>query len=395
MIVLLLLLPKTILPQNVIAILPELSQRSFHIPVQFSLEHESLKFNQRVTLFHLDHPVPMILLHSYHRGNITLVNEISYLQLNSDNYSVSLGRKYVSSGPTRINATLFSAYAPALDQFAFHYYGFQKLEYEYRLIRLDNRQHDLGSFNRWLYYRRVSLELGKDLVLGFKEAVVATGLHRGIDLKYMNPAALYQLEQLHDNVRDRVTGSNNDNQFLGIDLEYDLKENLKIYLDIIVDDFQVDIADREHVQDVFGSTIGIEKSSSEGILGFEYYFASPWLYTNGGMFANLEIQSKSLGHRSPQSHGVSIVYNKRIQKLIYDLQVSVYQTGSQTVSTTWNSIDNYTHFYDFESQWKPEINLRFYFTENQYFDEIRLTYDFLESNGFYFLIRLKLLDWVK
>ena len=395
----LLLLIFSLIPQQAlfaqlnVSITPEISTSSFLIPLQLSLSEAEFNFAQRTSVLHLNHPQNRFFIQSYNRADITMVTEISNFSYMGEAISLKVGRDYIVSGPSQINGPLFSSFAPSLDHFAFHFFRSHNVDFEYRLIRLDNRQHLLGTFNRWMYYRRISLQLAERFELGFKDIVLATGVQRGIDLNYLNPAAIFQLEQLHGHVEAGTPGQNNDNQLMGFDISWSVSPNLQIYGDFILDEFQIDIADREHIQDVFGLTIGLEKNYPGSELVLEYYLASPWLYTNGGMFTNVEIQGIPLGYRAPQSHGVSVMYQHQLVWGQMMLQMSSCQIGEQTVLTDWDSVGNRIPLYDFDHNWQSEFDLSFYFEHNKYIDHIRLTYDLLDSEGLYFVVGFNLFTY--
>ena len=390
--VLLALHPQIINAQIDLTVYPEISHGSFNFPAQFSLKNNKLLFLHKSSIFHLNHPHSKYYLHSYQRENMTMVTEVSSLIYNSDYLTLELGRNFVKSGPSRYNATLFSYYTPALDQIAFNFHRIYGLDYEYRLIRLDNRQDEIGTHKRWLYYRRLSFELGTSLVVGLKDVVLATGVQRGVDLNYVNPGALFQLEQLHGHVETGTLDQNNDNQLMGFDIEWQCLSDLQVYGDFILDEFQIDAVDRERLQDVFGLTLGVQKEFSTSELSVEYFLASPWLYTNGGMYTNVEIQGVPLGLRNPHSEGVSIIYAHQLNGGYFNLQVTFQHSEDQTVSTEWNSVGNKIPIFNFNEEWETELDLSLNFEQHKYLDNIRLTYDLLSSDGLYLIIGFKLFN---
>jgi len=220
-----------------------------------------------------------------------------------------------------------------------------------------------------------------------KEAVLATGLRRGVDLSYLNPGALFQLEQLHGNVEQEFPGQNNDNQLLGLDIEYRINNDSRLYFDFIIDEFQIDIEDRDQVQDVFGVTSGIELIKSDQQIFIEYWLGSPWLYTNGGKYTNVEVNNIPLGYLSPNAYGVSIGWIQEYQKYQANFLLNIHKQGGQTVNTTWNSVDNRIPLLLSDDTWQPELDLRVGLKNSRFLQEIRLTYNLLNSEGLFLILK--------
>jgi hypothetical protein len=372
--------------------LPSISTNSIYIPFHSSTSRENFTLEYQLDVVHLEYPVHKYLIHSYQRKNITALSEISELRWSGTNHSIAIGRNYIHSGPTIRNASLFSAFTPSLNHIALHSNIFSDWKFEYQLIRLDDRQADLGTYKRWLYYRRLQFSVGDNWKVGLKDAVVATGLQRGMDLSYLNPGAVFQLEQLHGNVEQGTAGQNNDNQIMGIDIEYRYNKSSRLYFDSIVDEFQIDVADRDHAQDVFGMTLGIEYTKPKRQTFFEYWFGSPWLYTNGGTYTNVEVNNIPLGFLSPNAYGISIGWIQDYQKYRTNMLINIHKQGEQTVNTTWNSVDNRIPLLLPEQNWQPELDLRLGFKNRMLLKEIRLTYNILNSEGLFLILKFSALN---
>jgi hypothetical protein len=372
--------------------LPSISTNSIYIPFHVTTSQENFTLEYQLDLVHLEYPVDKYLIHSYQRKNITALSEISELRWSGASHVVAIGRNYIRSGPAIHNSGLFSAFTPSLNHIALHSKIFRDWKFEYQLIRLDDRQSDLGAYKRWLYYRRLQFSVGGNWKVGLKDAVVATGLQRGVELSYLNPGAVFQLEQLHGNVEVGTAAENNDNQIIGIDFEYRYNKSTRIYFDSIVDEFQIDMADRDYVQDVFGVTLGIEFTKPNSQTYFEYWFGSPWLYTNGGTYTNVEVNNIPLGFLSPNAYGISIGWIKDYQKYRTNMLINIHKQGEQTVNTIWNSVNNRILLLLPEENWQPELDLRLGFKNKNFLKEIRLTYNILNSEGLFLILKFKAFD---
>ena len=366
---------------------PVIASNSFSIPFHISTSFGNFSLEHQMDIFHTDYPSDKYWIHSYQRKNITALTEISELRWSVSRHSLAIGRNYIHSGPTIRNSGLFSNFTPSLNHIGLELNVFSDWRFEYQLIRLDDRKADLGVYKRWLYFRRLQFSIGESWTVGLKDAVLSTGIQRGIDLSYLNPGAIFQLEQLHGNVEDGSAGQNNDNQVMGIDIEYQYNKNTRLYFDAILDEFQIDYADRDHTQDVFGVTLGIEFTKPNQQTYFEYWFGSPWLYTNGGTYTNVEVNNIPLGYLSPNAYGVSIGWIKDYQKYRTNILMNIHKQDDQTVNTIWDSVDNRVPLLLPDENWQPELDLRVGFKNMKLLNEIRVTYNLLNSEGLFLILK--------
>jgi hypothetical protein len=373
--------------------LPEISQRSFWAPLQVAFSRENISFRQQLVLFQINHPNSVYIIQEYNRSNISLISEVSVLEYKTDILKLKIGRDYIHSGPSTINSTLFSSLSPSFDHIGFKMFRFLGFEYEYQLLRLDNRENEYGSFHRWLYYRRLSYDTGHGVNVGLKEAVLATGIKRGVDFYYLTPGAIFELEQLHNRVGAIENArTNNDNHIIGFDLEINFRKWGSLYFDGIIDEFQLDAADRQDVQDVFGINLGVKKTLPHGSLVVEYFLASPWLYTNGGHFTNVEYYNYPIGLRTPQSHGLSLIHAFGGKRWNSEIQLSLYQQGEQNLNTVWDADGNKIPLYDYSDEVEVEVDAKIDLKGYRYLDHVRICYNLLDQDDLFFMVGFKLIN---
>ncbi len=370
---------------------PEISQRSFWAPLRISLVRQDITIRQQIVLFNINHPRTAYIIQDYNRKNISLVSEVSILEYETDILKLEIGRDYIHSGPSIINSTLFSSWSPSFDHIGFKLSRFVGFDYEYQLLRLDSRENEYGSFNRWLYYRRLSYDTGHGVIVGLKDAVLATGIKRGVDFYYLTPGAIFELEQLHSHIGAKEGArTNNDNHIIGFDIEFNFKKWGSLYFDGIIDEFQIDAADRKDVQDVFGINLGGKKTLPHGSLVVEYFLASPWLYTNGGQFTNVEYYNYPIGLRTPQSHGLSLIHAFEGERWNSDIQLSLYQQGKQNLNTVWDADGNKIPLYDYSDEVELEVDAKIELKGHRYLDHVRVCYNLLDQENLFFMIGFKL-----
>jgi hypothetical protein len=371
---------------------PELTQKSILLPLEIDIRNGNITFRNRFALFELSHPSNRYRLYSYQRKEITFITETSTFEFKNDAVKIKLGRDYIKSGPAFLNSPLFSSHSSSLDHFSFAWSDSSRYKYEYFLLRLDNRSNNQETFNRWLYYRRAEIRLFNNIFIGFKDAVIATGVKRGIQLNYINPSALFQLEQLHGRTgpNDGTPTVNNDNQLMGIDIAFHM-QHYKYYADLWVDEFQIDAADRKFIQDVFAITLGVKKKNKHSTLCAEYFYASPWMYLNGGMYTNAEVEGTPLGPVGPFSHGLSLALeHHRSSKYLVKLYASIFQKGAQSFSTIYDPEYNYVNFYGFDNTLLTEWDIKIFPVQFKHLEFLGLNYNLLNSNKLFVLVGFKI-----
>ena len=106
----------------------------------------------------------------------------------------------------------------------------------YRLARLDgqNSLTDSGAVfeNRYFAGHRLDLHLADNLRIGLFETVIFAGAGRTLELNYLNPLLFFHAEQLNDNI--------NDNTLLGLDASYSPAKRLRLFGQLLIDDFQIE-----------------------------------------------------------------------------------------------------------------------------------------------------------
>jgi hypothetical protein len=70
------------------------------------------------------------------------------------------------------------------------------------------------------------------LNIGLFETIIFTGVHRGLDLAYLNPLLFYHSFQLNEN--------SDENTFLGMDVSWYVANQYKLFGQLMFDDYQID-----------------------------------------------------------------------------------------------------------------------------------------------------------
>ena len=244
----------------------------------------------------------------------------------------------------------------------------------------------IHNINRWYYYKDISIEFDK-FILTISESILSTGENRSPEWYYLNPLGFFIAEQMHN--EDNIDGNpenNNDNYFIGIAIEYFKNDNLTIKGSIMIDDFQIDSEDRPSYQDVFGLSIGLEYSKNNTYISANYHYASPWLYTNNGLFTNYASHDLPIGLRLPNSYFIELELKHKFEYSSIQAIIIAGERGEQNLDTKWysgnnDSESNYIEYFDFTQSIPLELFLKYSFNKNNNFiPNIILTHNWMASD---------------
>lgn len=153
---------------------------------------------------------------------------------------------YYRSGPIAVTVGRFASFwgprgslvlssRVAMDGFGYTFH-WGRLALSYRLARLDGLSPDSDGTeqfeNRYFAGHRFDIFLSRWLQIGLFETVIFGGPGRQVELFYLNPLIFYHGAQLNEDT--------NDNTFLGFDFSFKPKAGIKLYGQLLVDDFQID-----------------------------------------------------------------------------------------------------------------------------------------------------------
>lgn len=159
---------------------------------------------------------------------------ISYV---GEKLTALFGRYRSSWGPTLTNL-LLSQDARPLDGLTLRYRLSRKLTFSYQFSRLDgfspdNPNDTVSVFTkRYFAAHRLDIRPLQSLRIGLFESVIFAGPGRGLELQFFNPLIFFHANQLNEN--------NNDNTFLGFDVDWWPVTGVNLYGQFLVDDFQIE-----------------------------------------------------------------------------------------------------------------------------------------------------------
>jgi len=256
------------------------------------------------------------------------------LRYESHPFSVHLGRSPIWWGQSWKNSIILSGRAPSFDYYLFNL-QFSILRLEFFGGQLHKERIKQKTITRWISGHRLNLQLKNKLYVEVGEIIIYSGENRHFEMYYANPLTSYLATDL-DGESQLPFGVNNDNIIIFLNGRFNLKENLSIYGELIIDDFQVH---GDPKQDLLGFKIGIDGvlSTKRQPITFDAEFTqiNSWTYIHPGEHTSYHNRKHSLGYQyGPDCASFRIQINFWIdEKLLIDFEYSLLQKGNNSLST--------------------------------------------------------------
>ncbi|RKX29981.1 MAG: hypothetical protein DRP47_00330 [Candidatus Zixiibacteriota bacterium] len=158
--------------------------------------------------------------------------EQAFAYVHTGGFNLFIGRFASFWGPRE---SLALASNVSMDGLAYSF-RWGRLTLSYRLAHLDGLnpdEDDVDQFeNRYFASHRLDLHLSSRCRIGFFETAIFGGPGRQIELYYLNPLIFFHSSQLNE--------GQNDNTLLGFDFDLKPAGGLKLFGQLLVDDFQID-----------------------------------------------------------------------------------------------------------------------------------------------------------
>lgn len=305
------------------------------------------------------------------------ITNYSNIQYRHDSYTVSLGRTE-NTNVGYLTDLLLSPQSPGMDQLCF---SFTKSRFSFTQIisNLDSRASLTNSddiVNRWMYFHRLNFKVFDHLQVAIQEMLIASGVGRTLDWQYLTPFGLMMAEDFHE----AIDNHNHENVLVGVDWRYQ-NNNIEVYNQWVIDEFQIDSDDRKRLQDIFGVMAGMSLQSEYNRLILEYAYASPWLYLHSGEYTSPERHGFPLGLRAPHSQSVDFLIAHTFKNAdVISFQTHMEWRGEQTLETDHDPVYNKIDYFDFKEVLDPEFKLQYQFADNPYLDAVSFYHNWLQSD---------------
>ncbi|MBK7092892.1 MAG: hypothetical protein IPH59_14435 [bacterium] len=165
----------------------------------------------------------------------------------------SIGRSSMIWGPEQRDALLLSDNAPQLDRIWLGY-EHRAIRFDYFISRLDDVKYNDSTLVRYMSAHRLSFRKQNAFELGLSEVALFGGYGRPVDWRYINPFVPYYWEQWN-------RGSD-DNILFGLDFAIYWPHQCRIFGELLIDDFQIDLKSEPHQ---VGYKLGIDMMEPLGL----------------------------------------------------------------------------------------------------------------------------------
>ncbi len=206
-----------------------------------------------------DQPHELILT-KYSRPDYPLTTgriQRSVIKYESDNLSISVGRDDMLSNDLRPHIFVYPLFADGIGW----NYSWQNWNFKHVFQILPGESHLNQNFRRSVSYHHLSRSFN-NLTIGAGEYFILTGENIGFDLKRYNPFLPYFVNSF-DSKADTYPGfsGDSDNSLIQLFLEW-RNQSKKVSINLYVDEFQVDGADREVASDAILLSLSTENEIS-------------------------------------------------------------------------------------------------------------------------------------
>lgn len=277
---------------------------------------------------------------NYSRNDFSGRVEKASISINNEYFKLKFGREPVNWGLIRPFSIIQSGIYPPYDNILF---GIKNGKFLFEILhgQLNSEINVEGyRIKRNIAGHRL-LWKNDILSLCFGEQIIYTGVNRGIEMAYINPFIPYFFTGLEG---EEVTKpKDNDNSIIFFYNKYRLFENLSIYSEFIIDDFQVD---KESISDhAIGYKLGcngrLKLNNKEQLWLLEYSYISPWTYIHHGQNTNWNQRGHAIGFPyGPNSQYLQLQFLGDLNnKYYFFIDLGYLIKGNNDLNTVWDNLD--------------------------------------------------------
>lgn len=304
-----------------------------------------------------------VLGETYTRAGFTGRFENAIIQYNLPNANFQFGRAPIWWGQSWESSIIISGDSPPFDHFSTQL-SFGRFNYYIFAGQLHSSIIDsVGRFKRFIGGKKLTF-ISKDekLLLSMGDLILYTGINRSIEMSYLNPfVPSFFTAPVFENEIERYPfdGVDNDNSMIFFEGRYNYKSNLSSFFEFLIDDFQIDIENRDNVVDALGLKLGMDGEFDlfTNKLGFEleYTRISGYTYITRGWFTNWEDRSIPIGYRfGPDCQSIFLLLERWITTdYLISLRYTYLEKGELTLNSEYDPYGKVNNSY-------PSGNVRYY-----------------------------------
>ncbi len=234
------------------------------------------------------------------------------------------------------------------------------------------------------------------------DLVIYTGKNRSIELFYLNPVVPTFFPNLEREIENYAwDGKDYDNAMIIFDSRYVFENNVSAFFELLIDDFQMTIANRDTIPDALGFKFGIDSPLSlfdkKSTIEIEYTRIFGNTYITRGWFTNWEDRNMPIGYKyGPDCQSLFLSVNHWVKNnILVTISNTYLEKGSMNLQSGYNqyrdadtpfptepvdyqnivsqSISWYSNYGIVETGWNGDLND---LNESSFYLKLQLLYDF-------------------
>ncbi len=306
-----------------------------------------------------------ILGESYTRSGVSGRFVNSHIRYSNNNYNIQFGRSPFWWGQSWESSVIISGDAPSFDYLSFDL-SFGNFHYSIFSGQLHSAKVDsIGRFKRYVGGKKLTyLSKNKRFIVSVGDLIIYTGINRSFELFYLNPIVPTFFADLEGETDYYPwDGVDNDNAMIIFDGRYVLESNLSIFFELLIDDFQMTISNRDTIPDALGLKFGVDGSRS--LFGYNYTFELEYTliygntYITRGWFTNWEDRNIPIGYKyGPDCQSLFVNFNHWVTNdILLTISNTYLEKGSMSLKSKYNQ------YRDKDTPFPTEpVNYHYYFS---------------------------------
>jgi len=287
-----------------------------------------------------------VLGETYKQAGFSGRYESALIQYRWDNNLLSYGRSSMMWGQSFDSSIILSGNFPPFDYLS-TYLDLGLFKLSLFTGQLHSGIDTLGRFKRFIAGKKlVFVSRSGKTMISIGDLILYSGLNRSIEFQYLNPFVPYFFTDLEKEIeRYPVGGVDNDNTMIFFDGRHIIQPQHSIYFELLIDDFQMDIENRDSIIDALGGKVGFDGmlSINSVKIGYEaeYTRISGYTYITRGWYTNWEDRNFPLGYKyGPDCQVLYLLFDYWCNdKILLNVKYEYLEKGELTFNSIYDPYD--------------------------------------------------------
>lgn len=315
----------------------------------------------------------------------------AFAKINFPRGAFQIGRSEVKWGQSWRSSVILSGYSPGFDHFEYEW-KYKNFKYSFLMGKLHSENNDsLGRFKRFIGGKKLSyISSSNNVMITVGDMILYSGLNRSIEINYLNPIIPTFFSDIEYEIeRYPVHGVDNDNAMIFFDGRFNMHPNISLYIELLIDDFQMALANRDSIADAIAYKAGIDGLINEKLeFEVEYTVVKGYTYITRGWYTNWMNSNSPLGFiHGPDCRSIFFMTNYWVTDNLAVMITNEYlEKGELTLNSPYDPYDkvkepfptgevSYHLFSRYAIFWSnPHINIEFGIEADQFNFSIKSTY---------------------